>query len=388
MINWLARIFIKDYQNYQDNKVREEYGVLISVISILLNLLLVIIKLFIGLLANSIAIMIDGFNNLSDIGSNVASLLGFKLGNKHPDKEHPNGHGRYEYIASFIISFIILLVGFQALMQAVNAIIKPDKIIFSWFVVLALIISILIKLLMTIFNKQTGKLINSDALLAASKDSFNDIIATTATLLVICLSPITKLPLDGIFGIVVALYIIKSGYELFLDTLSPLLGNSGNLEVIRQIEALLEGDPNVLGTHDLRIHDYGVGRKFLTVHCEVNAKNDFLMTHDAIDNLEKEIFNRFNYETTIHFDPIIIDDPETTQLHDYVVQLIKKIDVDYRVNDFRVVKGITHYNLVYNVEIPIDDTIEHSKLIDLINSKIKNDHPNYNSVIEITHWIT
>ena len=300
MFKILAKKFIKNNTEFNNPKVREQYGTLCSIISIVCNIVLVIFKLTMGAITHSIAIQADGLNNLSDVGSNLASLFGFKLANKHPDIEHPYGHGRIEYVAGLIIAFLILLVGFQALRDSVFKIIAPEKVTFTIVAVIILIVSILIKLWMAVFNRYASKKINSATLLAASQDSLNDVLATLATLISLILSLYTDLPVDGIMGAVVSIIVLKAGIEIFKDTVNPLLGMAPDKELIKELEEYILSYPEALGIHDLMMHDYGPGRKFLTLHVEVDCNDNIMATHDAMDRIERAVLGKYHILTTIH----------------------------------------------------------------------------------------
>ena len=289
MFKILAKKFIKNYTDYKSSKVREQYGTLCSIISIGCNIVLVIFKITIGLIVHSVAIQADGLNNLSDVGSNLASLFGFKLANKHPDKDHPYGHGRYEYIAGMVIAFLILVVGIQSLKESVVKIFNPEKVMFSFVAVVILIFSILVKLWMYYFNNQIGKKIDSSSLKAAGQDSLNDVVTTFATLVSLILTLITDLPVDGIIGTIVSLIVIFAGINVFKDTINPLLGLAPDKALIDDIENFIMSYDKPLGIHDLMMHDYGPGRMFMTLHVEVDCQEDVMKIHEEIDDIERAI---------------------------------------------------------------------------------------------------
>ena len=263
MIHFLTQRFIENYDDYKNQKVRQAYGTLCSILSIICNIVLVIFKITIGLIVHSVAIQADGLNNLSDVGSNLASLFGFKLANKHPDKDHPYGHGRYEYIAGMVIAFLILVVGIQSLKESVVKIFNPEKVMFSFVAVVILIFSILVKLWMYYFNNQIGKKIDSSSLKAAGQDSLNDVVTTFATLVSLILTLITDLPVDGVIGTIVSLIVIFAGINVFKDTINPLLGLAPDKALIDDIENFIMSYDKPLGIHDLMMHDYGPGRMFM-----------------------------------------------------------------------------------------------------------------------------
>ncbi len=338
-----------------------------------------------GAITHSIAIQADGLNNLSDVGSNLASLFGFKLANKHPDIEHPYGHGRIEYVAGLIIAFLILLVGFQALRDSVFKIIAPEKVTFTIVAVIILIVSILIKLWMAVFNRYASKEINSATLLAASQDSLNDVLATLATLISLILSLYTDLPVDGIMGAVVSIIVLKAGIEIFKDTVNPLLGMAPDKELIKELEEYILSYPEALGIHDLMMHDYGPGRKFLTLHVEVDCNDNIMATHDAMDRIERAVLGKYHILTTIHMDPIDSSDVLTNELKEIVIDVVKEINDEYSIHDFRIVSGPTHTNLIFDVLIPSNDQIKHSVLKEQINQRLKAIDPSYFTVMQIEH---
>ena len=381
----LAKKFIKNNTEFNNPKVREQYGTLCSIISIVCNIVLVIFKLTMGAITHSIAIQADGLNNLSDVGSNLASLFGFKLANKHPDIEHPYGHGRIEYVAGLIIAFLILLVGFQALRDSVFKIIAPEKVTFTIVAVIILIVSILIKLWMAVFNRYASKKINSATLLAASQDSLNDVLATLATLISLILSLYTDLPVDGIMGAVVSIIVLKAGIEIFKDTVNPLLGMAPDKELIKELEEYILSYPEALGIHDLMMHDYGPGRKFLTLHVEVDCNDNIMATHDAMDRIERAVLGKYHILTTIHMDPIDSSDILTNELKEIVIGVVKEINDEYSIHDFRIVSGPTHTNLIFDVLIPSNDQIKHTILKEQINQRLKAIDPSYFTVMQIEH---
>lgn len=385
MFKILAKKFIKNPTDFNNAKVREQYGTLCSIISIACNIILVIFKLTMGAITHSIAIQADGLNNLSDVGSNLASLFGFKLANKHPDSEHPYGHGRIEYVAGLIIAFLILLVGFQALKDSFMKIIDPEPVTFTIIAVIILVVSILIKLWMASFNRYAANKINSATLVAASQDSLNDVLATSATLVSLILSLYTDLPVDGIIGAVVSIIVLKAGIGIFKDTVDPLLGMAPDKELIVELEKYVLSYPEALGIHDLMMHDYGPGRRFLTLHVEVNCNDNIMTTHDAMDRIERDILDKYHILTTIHMDPIDTADALTNELKELVLKVVQEINKDYSIHDFRIVTGPTHTNLIFDVLIPSNDQVKHQLLKKQINEKLTAIDPSYYTVMQIEH---
>ena len=382
-MNFLIKRFIKDYKQVENAKVREQYGFLVSIVSIVLNIILATSKLIVGFIANSISIQADALNNYSDVGSNLATLFGFKLASKHPDADHPYGHGRMEYISGLIISFLIFLVAFQSLKEALIKIVQPVAIQFSYISAGVLVMSIVVKLYMGFMNKEMGERINSSSLKAASQDSFNDTITTIAALVSMLLSRYASLNLDGWFGLFVSLFVLKAGIEVFKDTTNPLLGQAPDKKIVNDIEKLVLSHEGILGIHDLMMHDYGPGRSFVTLHAEVDCHADLLQTHDEIDLIEREILENFNIHATLHMDPIDYKNEIVNELKEKVTKIIKSINDVYTLHDFRIVTGPTHTNILFDVVIPTEDTINVVELKKTIDNKIKEINPTYYSVIDI-----
>lgn len=386
MYNWLVKKYIKNYQEVENSQVREQYGILCSILSILCNIVMVIFKLVFGYLTGSVAIIADGYNNLSDIGSNLATLFGFKLSGKHPDSEHPYGHGRIEYIVGMVIAFLILLVGVSSLKESIIKIWKPEEVIFSIYALIALVVSILIKLWMSYFNKQAGKTINSASLLAAGQDSLNDVMSTVATLVSLIATLFTDLPLDGIIGALVSVLVIKSGIEIFKDTMASLLGKAPDKELVKEIHDFVKSYDKVIGIHDLMIHDYGPGRKYMTFHAEVDSDNNLCEIHDQIDEIERAILAKFRILTTIHLDPVDSHDEYINMMKKRVEKVVKDINPEYTIHDFRLVRGNTHTNLIFDVVLPSDDTTKHSEVKKAISDAVsKFEDETFYCVIEVEH---
>ncbi len=385
MFDWFLKKTIPHYDEVENPGVRERYGIVSSILSIVLNAIMVIFKITFGYLSGSVAISADGLNNLSDMGSNLATLFGFKLSNKHPDSEHPYGHGRIEYIVGMIIAFLILYVGLNAFKDALDQIIAPTPVIFSYAALIALIISILIKLAMGFFNRYCANKISSPSLLAASQDSFNDVLSTSATLIALVASLFSDLPFDGIIGLLVAILVLKSGIEIFKNTMDPLLGQAPDKEMVSSVVSFIKSFKVTKGIHDLMVHDYGPGRKYMSVHVEVDSKEDVMKIHDEIDVIERELLEKFNILTTIHMDPIVIGDPRVDELKLKVAKAVKEVNDNYTIHDFRMVEGISHTNLIFDVVLPSSDTSDHEMIRQKIDAKIKELDPKFCTVIQIEH---
>lgn len=385
MTNLLIRLFIKDYQNTSSFRVRERYGKFASIMGIVSNLLLFLIKIISGLLFNSISIIADAINNLSDSGSSIITLVGFKLSGKPADANHPYGHERMEYISGLVVSFIILALGLQLIVSSVGKIFSPQVTRFSMISVFVLVISIMIKLWQSMFYRKIGKKINSTTLIATSIDSRNDIIATTAVLIAAIITHLIGYNLDGYMGVVVALFIIISGISLVKETISPLLGTAPTKELVDKIYEKILSYDGIIGLHDLTVHSYGEGQCFASVHCEVSAENDILVSHDIIDNIERDFLKEEGINLVIHLDPVITNDPKTNRLRAEVEYILENLSPQIGMHDFRVVWGVTHSNLIFDVVVPFDFQWSDDELIKLISDRIHRLNPNYYSVIAVDH---
>ncbi|MCA0386286.1 MAG: cation diffusion facilitator family transporter [Firmicutes bacterium] len=304
MIKWLIKKNIKDYQLTDKQSVREAYGVLAGFIGIGCNILLFVVKLILGLMMNSIAIISDAFNNLSDTGSSLVAVVGAKLSGREADHEHPYGHGRFEYIASLVISFIILLVGFELFKSSVSKVLNPEPVIFSWILTIILILSVLVKAWMYSYNHYIGKLISSSVNHATAADSLNDVIATSAVIITTILGNYIQFPLDGIAGIVVSTLVMLTGFNIAKDTVSLLLGMSPSEEIVTQIYAIINSNEFIVGAHDLKVHDYGPGRQIASIHTELSDQTNIVKAHAIVDGLEKRVLRELGIDLVIHVDPI------------------------------------------------------------------------------------
>ena len=352
MTDFLVRHFVRDYQQVQDPAVRERYGVLSGGVGIFLNLLLSLGKFFAGVVTGSIAVTADAFNNLSDAGSSVVTLVGFKLAGQKADDGHPFGHGRIEYLAGLLVSLLILMVGVELGKTSIEKIIQPEEVAFSILSVGILVCSILIKLWMSLFNRKLGKRIHSAAMQATATDSLSDVVATSAVLAGTLIGHFAHVSIDGWIGVVVAVFILRAGWGAAKDTLNPLLGTAPDPELVKAIQQLVLSHEQVVGMHDLVIHDYGPGRRMCSFHAEVPEGNDIMEAHDAIDHIEREIQEKFGIETTAHMDPIATGDSEVTRLRDQMRDLVREIDPDMSIHDFRLTRGPRHTNLIFDVVVP------------------------------------
>ena len=352
MTDFLVRHFVRDYQQVQDPAVRERYGVLSGGVGIFLNLLLSLGKFFAGVVTGSIAVTADAFNNLSDAGSSVVTLVGFKLAGQKADDGHPFGHGRIEYLAGLLVSLLILMVGVELGKTSIEKILQPEEVAFSLLSVGILICSILVKLWMSLFNRKLGRRIHSAAMQATATDSLSDVVATSAVLAGTLIGHFAHVSIDGWIGVVVAVFILRAGWGAAKDTLNPLLGTAPDPELVKAIQQLVLSHEQVVGMHDLVIHDYGPGRRMCSFHAEVPEGNDIMEAHDAIDHIEREIQEKFGIETTAHMDPIATGDSEVTRLRDQMRDLVREIDPDMSIHDFRLTRGPGHTNLIFDVVVP------------------------------------
>lgn len=352
MVTLLARLWIRDRQNYSAPQVRLAYGMLCGCVGIGLNLLLFCGKLFAGSLSGSIAMTADAFNNLSDAGSSIVTLAGFRMAGQKADCEHPFGHGRIEYVAGLIVSMIILLMGVELLKVSVEKILRPEPVTFSLLALAVLAGSILVKLYMYFYNARIGKRIDSAAMRATALDSFSDVASTAVVLLSMLVARWTGLSIDGYAGVLVALFILYTGFTAAKETISPLLGEPPTKAYVEQIEQLVLSYPEIIGVHDLVVHNYGPGRAMISLHAEVPASGDLIHLHDTVDNIEKRLRDTMGCSAVIHMDPVDTDDVETARLKTQVEATLAEIDKRWSIHDFRVVKGPTHTNLVFDVVIP------------------------------------
>ena len=371
MSELLVRLCIKDYGNTKNEAVREKYGLLSGVVGIIVNLILTCAKFFIGTVSHSIAITGDALNNLSDAGSCIVTLAGFKMSSLKPDKEHPFGHGRLEYVAALIVGFLVEMMGFELIKSSIDKIRNPQPVLFSIPAVIVLLLSIGGKLWLALFNRHLGKKINSPALTAVVKDSIGDITATFFTLLALILSRFTTLPLDGFFGIAVALFIMYSGYGILKETIGIILGTPPSKELVDELIVFILSHPGVMGIHDLMIHSYGESRMFASVHIEILASEDILKAHDVIDLIEKQVLERFGIQLVAHLDPLIVDDRRINDLRDMTEKAVKEMDESFKIHDFRVVEGPTHTNLIFDMVVPFDCKRSEKELKETLEEKIK-----------------
>lgn len=384
LIRFLTKSFIKDAENITAPSVRSAYGVFGGILGIICNIVLFVLKLTIGTLVNSIAIVSDAFNNLSDMGSSIVAMIGAKLSNQRPDEEHPFGHGRFEYISSLIVSFIIITMGFELVKSSFDKILNPVRPEFNIMLLTILGVSVLIKLWMFFAVKFLGKKINSDVLLATSSDSLNDAIATTVILLSVVLCNFLPPVIDGIAGTAVAIMICISGIKLAWETIGTLLGTSPDPIVAEKIAEIILSDNEILGIHDLIVHDYGPGRTLASVHAEVSCEKSAIMLHEIIDALEMRIMEELGIETVIHTDPILVSNDKVNETREMVKNIIAEINSELGMHDFRMTDGETRINLIFDLEVPFELTDDERKeTLSMIKKNITTQDERFACVIKV-----
>ena len=384
--NYLIKTFVKDNEKVDNIKVRNSYGNLAGAVGILVNVLLFAIKLSVGLLAGSVAVMADAFNNLSDAASSIITIIGFKMANKPADAEHPFGHGRIEYISALIVSFLVMLVGLQFIKSSFERITNPSIVKFEVIPFLLLLVSIFFKLWLSKFNKTVGHKINSSALKAAATDALGDVFTSSTVVISFLLAKFTQFPLDGYIGVFVACAIIYSGYGLIKETLNPLLGEAPDPVLVNNISDMVMSYENINGIHDLVVHNYGPGRIMASIHAEIPSDIDVMTIHHIIDTAEREISKKLNIYLVIHMDPICVDTDEIIDARKIVEDVLKTYPAVKSLHDFRVVGENDIKNLIFDIVVnPIDlnDCFTKEKLSQFIERDIKKLHPQFNCIITV-----
>ena len=381
MTNFLCRVFIKDYENTEDPKVRENYGKFAGITGIVSNTVLCIGKIIAGILSGSISIIADSINNLTDAASSLITLAGFKLAALPEDKNHPYGHARYEYVSGIIVAMVVVIAGIELIKSSVSKIFHPEAVDVSGLVIGILAASIAVKVWQACFNMKLGKKINSLTLIAAGTDSRNDVISTSAVLAGLLITKFTALQLDGYIGTAVALFIIISGVGLMNETISPLLGEAPDAELVKNIHDIAMSYEKVLGVHDLIVHNYGPGKIFASIHIEVDSDADLFETHDMIDNVEKRISKDLNIEITAHMDPIKVNDPVVNEMRALAQKTAETMPGIANVHDLRVVPGTTHTNVIFDVVINPGCKLTEEEIHSTFETAIRAVHSNYCVVI-------
>ena len=354
MTKLLLKLFVKNHENGADPAVRAKTGKLSGFVGILANAVLCAGKLIIGGISGSVSITADAMNNLSDAASSIVTLIGFKLAEQPADEEHPYGHARYEYLSGLAVAAMVLLIGFELAKTSFEKILHPESVAFSIPLVIVLVGSVLVKLWLSLFNTTRGKHIDSAALLATAADSRNDVISTLAVLAAALMEKFTGYRVDGYMGLAVAIFIFYSAIGLAKDTISPLLGESASPELAEKISRMLTAEPRVLGFHDLMVHDYGPGQRFGSLHVEMDQAEDPLACHELIDDLERLCLEQHNIHLVIHYDPVVVGDPEQDSLRETIYTALQSVDKRLNLHDFRMVRGANHTNLIFDVALPAD----------------------------------
>lgn len=383
MISLLSRLFIKDYKNYSAPTVRRSYGMLTSIVGIMLNIILFGGKYSAGILSGSIAITADAFNNLSDAGSSLITLIGFKLSGKKSDTDHPFGHGRIEYLAGLGVSVLIIFMGLELIKSSFLKILHPRTVDTGAVAIIILFCSILVKMYMAIYNSFVGKKIASAAMKATAMDSLTDCIATGVVLLSMLFLKLSGINIDGYSGILVAIFILSAGFRSAKDTISPLLGQAPDHEFVLEIKDIVLSHKEIIGIHDLVVHDYGPGRVMISLHGEVPGDGDIFELHDVIDRIENELHEKLNCEAVIHMDPVVVNDSSIREMHENIIKLLKNIDTCITIHDFRMVKGPTHTNVIFDAVVPHDFRMTDDEIKQQIEELIHSTYTNCYAVVKI-----
>lgn len=383
MTDLILRIFVRDHKNTEDPAVRDKCGRVAGAVGIVTNFLLFLMKIIVGTVFHSVSVTADAVNNLTDSGSSVVTLIGFKMASKPADEKHPFGHARIEYLSGVIVSFIVIFLGLQLGMSSIEKILTPEENALTPVALVVLVISILAKLWQCLFYRKVGRMIKSESVEATSKDSRNDVIATSVVLLGAVITMLTGVNLDGYMGAAVALFIVFSGVQLTISTADPLLGQAPEGELVQTITEKMLSYPGIIGMHDLAVHNYGVGRCFASAHCEVDAKNDILVSHDLIDNIERDFSRDLGIHMVIHLDPVIVGDARTDALHCKVQSLVTALYPTVTIHDFRVIWGVTHSNIVFDAAVPFAVKDSDVVITQKLEAEIQKLDPDYRTVVTI-----
>ena len=383
MTDLILRIFVRDHKNTEDPAVRDKCGRVAGAVGIVTNFLLFLMKIIVGTVFHSVSVTADAVNNLTDSGSSVVTLIGFKMASKPADEKHPFGHARIEYLSGVIVSFIVIFLGLQLGMSSIEKILTPEENALTPVALVVLVISILAKLWQCLFYRKVGRMIKSESVEATSKDSRNDVIATSVVLLGAVITMLTGVNLDGYMGAAVALFIVFSGVQLTISTADPLLGQAPEGELVQTITEKMLSYPGIIGMHDLAVHNYGVGRCFASAHCEVDAKNDILVSHDLIDNIERDFSRDLGIHMVIHLDPVIVGDARTDALHCKVQSLVTALYPTVTIHDFRVIWGVTHSNIVFDAAVPFAVKDSDAVITQKLEAEIQKLDPYYGTVVTI-----
>lgn len=383
MTNLLIKLFVKDSKNTSDPAVRKRYGYLGAFTGIVLNILLFLGKLIAGILSGGISVIADAFNNLSDAGSSIMTFVGFKMAGMPADSEHPYGHGRMEYVSGIIISFIIMMMGFELGKSSFEKIFSPEKSEFSILAVSVLGASLLVKLWMALFNTKLGRKIDSATMKAAAADSLSDCISTSVVIICMFIQLFTGFELDAYAGIVVALFILYTGFSTFKESLTPLLGTKPKKELVEEIENTVMSYDGIVGVHDLMVHDYGVGRMVISLHAEISSKTDIMLAHELIDLIEDDLREKYRCSVTIHMDPVVVDDKKADEVKKVVIDIIKNIDSSLTIHDFRITDGVARINVIFDLVTPFGFRYKDGELALMIKNAIAEKDGRLNAVITV-----
>lgn len=383
MIKILAGCFIKNSKSLEDQNVRRAYGMLCSVVGVVLNVILFAGKYLAGVVSGSIAITADAFNNLSDAGSSIITLIGFKFSGMKPDADHPFGHGRIEYLSGLGVAMLIILMGFELLKSAIGKICNPEPIEGGLLPAAILIVSVCVKLYMAYYNRSVGKKIHSEAMMATAMDSLSDSCATTAVLIAMIFAVVTGINIDGWCGCIVAGFVLYAGYKAAKDTLDPLLGQAPEKEFVDEIESIVMSHPEIVGLHDLVVHNYGPGRCMISLHAEVPGDGNIFELHDKIDLIEKELKNRLNCEAVIHMDPLEVNNEKILEIKKTLVEKINETFPGVSIHDFRMVQGPTHTNLIFDAVVPYGFGMTNDEVKRGIEFLVSKQWSNYFAVVEV-----
>ncbi len=385
MTQFLLRHFVHGWENTADPGVRERYGTLSGLTGIFLNLCLSGGKFLAGLATGAVSVTADAFNNLSDAATSVVTLVGFRLAGRGADEDHPYGHGRMEYLAGLAVSIAILLVGVELAKGAIDKILHPEMVRFSWLSVGILCASILVKLWMYLFNKDLGRRISSAAMAATAADSLSDCVATSAVLLGLLAGHFLQVAIDGWVGILVAAFVLRAGWEAAKDTIDPLLGQAPDPALVEGIRDTVLTHPEIVGVHDLMVHDYGPGHVMASLHAEVSIDADMAATHDVIDNVERELHHKFHIIATIHMDPIATNDQRVNEARGEVLTLARRLHPDMTIHDFRMTEGPSHTNLIFDVVVPHGCALSDEEVRRELGRLAREKDPRYITVIQVDH---
>ena len=386
MTKFLLRRFVKDYENVTDPEVRERYGTLSGCVGILLNLLISLSKFIAGVLTGAVSVTADAFNNLSDAASSLVTLVGFRLAGREADEDHPFGHGRFEYLAGLGVAVAILLVGVELAKGAVGKILHPEDVAFDFLSAGILVLSIAVKMWMYFFNRNLGKRISSAAMAATAADSLSDCVATGAVLLGLIVGQATGYSIDGWVGILVAFFVLRAGWEAAKDTIDPLLGQAPDPELVKGIRETVLAHPEISGVHDLVVHDYGPGHRMVSLHAEVDINGDMAVTHDVIDNVEKELAGRNRVIATIHMDPLAIHDAHVNEVKEQVAGLARQLHEGTTIHDFRMTEGPTHTNLIFDLVLPRSCPLSEEEARREMARLAREANPRYLTVVQVDRF--